>query len=80
MSLPTESLKRASLKDLYNSLFSIQVRNVPFAVIGEGDALAEDTTDQSKRGSGVSNSELRILNPLDGDATTSIGVRKRKHL
>ena len=55
---------------------SIQVRNVPFANIGEDGASAEETIDQEKGGSGVSNSLIRIPNSLGGSATIFTRVRK----
>ena len=65
---------------MHNYFSSIKVRNVPFANIGEDGASAEEITDQAKEGgSGVSNSPIRILNPIGGGATTSTRVRKKKH-
>ena len=56
----------------------MQVRNVPFADIGDDGDSAEEMIDQAKeRGSGVSNNPVRIPNLLCDGATTSTRVRKR---
>ena len=49
----------------------IQVRNHPFVDIREDVASAEETTDQAKGGSDVSNNPIRIPNLVGDGATTS---------